>query len=196
MREARTITETGMEAKVASIVEPEIEDLGYRLVRVKISAVNGTTLQIMAERPDGTMNVAGCEEVSKAISPILDIEDPIDRMYHLEVSSPGIDRPLVRHSDFETWSGHVAKLETHQMIDGRKRYKGMIISVDGDKITFRREAPAKDETPEFTIPIGEIKDAKLVLTDDLITEALKRDKSLREANGIEDETSGDVSPDN
>ncbi len=187
MSEPRTITESGLEARVAAIVEPEVEDLGFRLVRVKISGVNGTTLQIMAERPDGTMNVAGCEEISRAISPVLDIEDPIDRAYHLEVSSPGIDRPLVRKSDFKTWSGHIAKLETRQMINGRKRYKGLILHVDGEDITFRREAPAKDEEPEFVIPVGEIKDAKLVLTDELIDEALKRDKALREANGIDDD---------
>ena len=194
MSDKRTIVESGLEAKIASIIEPEIEDLGYRLVRVKISGVNGTTLQIMAERPDGTMNVAGCEDISRTISPILDIEDPIDRAYHLEISSPGIDRPLVRKSDFKTWAGHMAKLETRQMINGRKRYKGVILGVEGEDIKFRREAPAKDENPEFVIPVGEIKDAKLVLTDDLITEALKRDKALREANGIEDE--GASAPDN
>lgn len=187
MTEKRSIIEHGIEAKVASIIEPEIEDLGYRLVRVKLSAINGATLQIMAERPDGTMNVSDCETVSRAISPILDIEDPIDKAYHLEVSSPGIDRPLVRVSDFATWAGHVVKLETTQMIKGRKRYKGIILSVEGEDVTFRREAPAKDEDPEFVIPVGQIKDAKLVLTDDLITEALKRDKALREANGIEDD---------
>ena len=186
MSEPRTILETGLEAKVAAIIEPEIDDLGYRLVRVKISGVNGMTLQIMAERPDGTMNVEGCEEISRAISPVLDIEDPIDRAYHLEISSPGIDRPLVRRSDFETWSGHVAKLETHTMINGRKRYKGLILKVEGEDVTFRREAPAADEDPEFVIAVSDIKEAKLVLTDDLITEALKRDKALRQANGIED----------
>ena len=192
MNEPREITESGLEAKVAAIVEPEIEDLGFRLVRIKISGVNGMTLQVMAERPDGTMDVAGCEQISRAISPILDIEDPIDREYHLEISSPGIDRPLVRKSDFATWAGYIAKLETRQMINGRKRYKGQILSVDGDEITFRREAPAKDEAPEFVIPVDEIKDAKLVLTDDLIDQALKRDKALREANGIsEDDTSLD-----
>lgn len=194
MNEQRTVVETGLEARVAAIIEPEIEDLGYRLVRVKISAANGTTLQIMAERPDGTMNVEGCEDISRAISPILDIEDPIDRAYHLEVSSPGIDRPLVRKSDFSAWVGQTAKLETRQMINGRKRYKGVILRVEGNDVVFRREAPAKGEDPEFSIPVGEIKEAKLVLTDDLITEALKRDKSLREANGIEDD--GEVSPDN
>ncbi len=187
MSDARIIVETGAEAKVANIIEPEIEDLGYRLVRVKLSNINGATLQIMAERPDGTMNVAGCEEVSRAISPILDIEDPISQAYHLEISSPGIDRPLVRLSDFVTWAGHTSKLETHQIVNGRKRYKGMILSVEGNDITFRREAPNEGEEPNFILPIGEIKDAKLVMTDGLIIEALKRDKSLREANEIEDE---------
>jgi len=187
MNEKRTIVEHGIEARVAAIIEPEIEDIGYRLVRVKLSAINGSTLQIMAERPDGTMNVNDCETVSRAISPILDIEDPIDRAYHLEVSSPGIDRPLVRVSDFATWAGHMVKLETTQMIKGRKRYKGIILSVEGEDATFRREAPAKDEDPEFTIPVGLVKEAKLVLTDELITEALKRDKTLQEANGIEDD---------
>ena len=186
MNDKRSIVEVGVEARIASIIEPEIEDLGYRLVRVKLSAINGATLQIMAERPDGTMNVNDCENVSRAISPVLDIEDPIDRAYHLEVSSPGIDRPLVRVSDFSTWVGHVVKLETRQMINGRKRYKGVILSVDGEDVKFRREAPGPDEDPEFIIPVSEIKDAKLVLTDDLIEEALKRDKALRVANGIED----------
>ena len=194
MNEPRTILESGLEAKVASIVEPEINDLGYRLVRVKISGVNGMTLQIMAERPDGTMNVEGCEEISRAISPVLDVEDPIDRAYHLEISSPGIDRPLVRKSDFATWSGHVAKLETHAMINGRKRYKGLILKVDGDEITFRREAPASGEDPEFVLGAADIKEAKLVLTDDLISEALRRDKALRQANGIEE--AGEDSPEN
>ena len=190
MSDARTIIETGLEARVASIVEPEIVDLGFRLVRVKLSGVNGMTLQIMAERPDGTMDVAGCEAISRAVSPILDVEDPIERAYHLEVSSPGVDRPLVRKSDFESWAGHVVKLETHQMINGRKRYKGMIIKVEGDDVTFRREASAKDEDPEFVIPVMGIKDAKLVLTDELIDEALKRDKALRKANGIEEDEDG------
>ncbi len=185
MIEQRTIIESGLDARIATIVEPEIEGLGFRLVRVRLSGINGMTLQIMAEREDGTMSVGDCEKVSRAIAPILDIEDPVDRAYHLEVSSPGIDRPLVRKSDFSNWAGHVAKLETRQMINGRKRYKGMIISVSGDEITFRREAPAPEEDPEFVIPVGEIRDAKLVLSDELVNEALKRDKGLREANGLE-----------
>lgn len=187
----RLMVESGVEAQVANIIEPEIEELGFRLVRVKLSGLNGLTLQIMAERPDGTMSVGDCEKVSRAIAPVLDIEDPIANAYHLEMSSPGIDRPLVRKSDFEKWAGHMAKLETRQMIDGRKRYKGIILSVDGDDIIFRRESVAEGESENFTLPAGEILEAKLILTDDLIREALQRDKSLRVANG--EETDDDTS---
>ncbi len=186
MREKRTIIETGIDARIATIVEPEIEAMGFRLVRVRLSGANGLTLQIMAERPDGMISVGECESISRAIGPILDVEDPVDSAYHLEISSPGIDRPLVRISDFESWTGYVAKLETRQLINGRKRYKGTIISVDGENITFRRVVDKDDETPEFTLPIGEIQEARLILSDELINEALKRDKELRKANGIED----------
>lgn len=150
----------------------------------------------MAERADGTMSVTDCEAVSNAISPILDIEDPINSEYHLEISSPGIDRPLVRMSDFSNWAGHVAKLETHQLVNGRKRYKGTIVNVEGDAITFRREAPGPDEDENFTLTAADISDAKLILSDDLITEALRRDKALRKANGIEDDADETASEQN
>jgi ribosome maturation factor RimP len=177
---------------------PEIESLGFRLVRVRLSQMNGLTLQIMAERPDGSMSVEDWEELSNAVSPVLDVEDPINAAYHLEVSSPGIDRPLVRRSDFETWAGHVAKLETDQLIDdgngkGRKRFKGRIVGLEGDEVHFRRDDAGKDEVAEFTLPLGNISEAKLVLSDDLIREALRRDKALRKANGLEDE---EFDPDN
>ena len=136
--EPRLVQEAGLEARITAIVEPVIRNIGYRLVRVRLSQMNGQTLQIMAERPDGTMSVVDCEKVSNAVSPVLDIEDPIAGEYNLEVSSPGIDRPLVRRSDFETWSGHVAKLETSRLIDGRKRFKGRIIRLDGNRVEFRR----------------------------------------------------------
>jgi len=183
----RISTETGVEAKIASIIEPEANYLGFRLVRVKLSAANGTTLQVMAEREDGTMSVEDCETLSRAISPVLDVQDPVEKAYHLEVSSPGIDRPLVRRSDFETWTGHVAKLETGRMIDGRKRFKGVITGFENNEVRFRRETPSKDESAEFTIPLDTIATARLVLTDELITEALKRDKALRTANGLDEE---------
>ena len=185
--EGRIIVETGQEARIAHILEPVIADLGYRLVRIKLSAMNGLTLQIMAERPDGTMTVNDCEAVSKAVSPVLDVEDPIDKANHLEVSSPGIDRPLVRRSDFVLWTGHVAKLETRGLIDGRKRFKGRIEGVEGDMLKLHRDDAGKGEQTDYSLPLGEIGEAKLVLSDDLIREALRRDKALREANGIDDD---------
>jgi ribosome maturation factor RimP len=186
INETRIVVETGLEARVVQIIEPAINTLGFRLVRVKLSQMNGLTLQIMAERPDGTMSVNDCEAVSKAVSPLLDIDDPIDKAYHLEVSSPGIDRPLVRKSDFERWIGHVAKLETRSLINGRKRFKGRITGVEGMELKMRRDDAATGENPDFTLPLGEIGDAKLTLNDDLIREALRRDKALRHANGIID----------
>jgi len=187
LNEPRIIVETGQEARIGHIVEPVLTDLGFRLVRIKLSAMNGLTLQIMAERPDGTISVHDCERISKALSPVLDIEDPIDKAYNLEVSSPGIDRPLVRRSDFVHWAGHFAKLETRSLVNGRKRFKGRILSSDATTVTLRREEPAKGEDENFTLPLGEIAEAKLALSDELIREALRRDKALREANGIADD---------
>ena len=183
----RMIVEQGLEARIAGILRPEIEALGYRLVRIRLSQMNGQTLQVMAERPDGTMSVEDCEAVSRAISPILDIEDPVSGAYHLEISSPGIDRPLVRASDFETWSGHVAKLETARLVNGRKRFKGRILRVEDGKALFRRDDAGKDEEAEFELALADIAEARLVLSDDLIREALRRDKALRKANGIEED---------
>ena len=168
----RIIAETGLEARVAQIVEPVVENLGYRLVRVKVSAMNGTTVQIMAERPDGTMTVEDCERLSRDLSPTLDVEDPLDRAYYLEVSSPGIDRPLVRRSDFERWKGHVAKVELERVTaDGRKRFKGTLAGVDGDRAGLTLE----DGTLAW-LPLAEIGEARLVLTDALIRETLRQEK--------------------
>ncbi len=130
--EPRLITETGLDRRVADIIEPVLVDMGFRLVRVRMSGQNGLTLQVMTERNDGTMTVEDCEEVSKAISPVLDVEDPIDKAYHLEVSSPGIDRPMVRRSDFIRWQGHLR--EVRDVGHGRraKRFRGKIVSVDED----------------------------------------------------------------
>ncbi|MFD0917419.1 ribosome maturation factor RimP [Pseudahrensia aquimaris] len=191
---ARLVQESGQDARVAQIIAPVIEDMGFRLVRARLYDNSGLTLQIMVEKPDGTMNVNECEAVSKAVSPVLDVEDPIPQAYSLEVSSPGIDRPLVRVSDFDTWAGHVAKLETASMVNGRKRFKGQIVKVDGDTLLMRREDAPAGEDKDFTIPLDGIASARLVLTDELIREALKRDKALREAN----ENLGDVedTPDN
>jgi len=179
---------------VAAIVEPEIEALGFRLVRVQLSGQNGLTMQIMAERPDGMINVSECEAISRALSPLLDIEEPVQGNYHLEISSPGIDRPLVRLSDFETWAGHVAKLETTQMINGRKRFKGTILSTNGNEVSFRSEIDDGNEDRDFKICIEDMASVRLILTDDLIRESLRRDKALRQANGLDEDSK--ISDDN
>ena len=172
LNEQRIVAETGQEARVARIVEPVLADLGFRLVRIRLNSMNGLTLQIMAERADGSMSIEDCEAASKAISPVLDIEDPISAPYNLEMSSPGIDRPLVR----------LSKVETRTLIGGRKRFKGRIATVDGNKLTLAREDAGPDEDKEYVVPLAEIADARLVIDDALIREALRRDKALREAN--------------
>jgi ribosome maturation factor RimP len=167
--EPRLIGETGSAARVAAIAEPVLNDLGFRLVRVRISSLAGCTVQIMAERPDGVMTIEDCQMVSRALSPVLDVEDPIDRAYRLEVSSPGIDRPLVRRSDFERFAGHVVKLEMAVVRDGRRRFRGELLGRDGEAARIRLEDGA-----EVALPIAEMAEAKLVLTEALITAALKR----------------------
>jgi ribosome maturation factor RimP len=183
--EPRLIVEPGVSARVATIAEPVIEQLGYRLVRVKVSAADGCTVQIMAERPDGTMAVEDCETVSRALSPVLDMADPIDKAYRLEVSSPGIDRPLVRKSDFDRYAGHLVKIETEIPIDGRKRFRGLLIGTEGEAARIRQD-DKKDDTEaggaaEILLPIEEMSEAKLVLTDELVTEALRRGKAAERA---------------
>lgn len=182
---ARIVREEGQDARIAAVVAPVIEDLGFRLVRAKMIQHNGLTMQIMAERPDGTISVNDCEEISRALSPVLDVEDPVPQAYNLEVSSPGIDRPLVRRSDFETWTGHIAKIETAYLVNGRKRFRGHLLAVEGDDVLIRRDNAGPDEDPTARVPLDAIAGANLVLTDELIREALKRDKALRAANGIE-----------
>jgi ribosome maturation factor RimP len=173
----RIIAETGLEARIAHIVEPIVVGLGYRLVRVKLSSMNGATLQIMAERPDGTMTVEDCETLSRDLSPVLDVEDPIDAAYHLEVSSPGIDRPLVRRSDFERWAGHEAKIELNRPQDGRRRFRGTLAGIAGDNVRLTMEAKSKLEGPEtVSLPLAEIGEARLVLTDTLIRDTLRKEK--------------------
>ncbi|HEV7246117.1 MAG TPA: ribosome maturation factor RimP [Shinella sp.] len=179
--EPRLIVETGLDRRVAEIIEPSIEQIGYRLVRVRLSAQNGATLQIMAERPDGTMTVEDCEKVSMAVSPVLDVEDPIDKAYHLEVSSPGIDRPMVRKSDFTRWLGHLVKCETSILVDGRKRFRGKIVAADENGFTLERDQPAYGEEPSVVIPFTALAEGKLILTDDLIRDALTADKKAKAA---------------
>jgi len=181
--EPRLIEETGVAARVARVVEPTIEGIGFRLVRVKVSAQNGCTVQIMAERPDGTMTVDDCEKISRALSPVLDVDDPVGVAYHLEISSPGIDRPLVRKSDFDRWAGHEAKIELRQMLAGRKRGRGILTGTEGDDVIIRRTDLKPEDDPELRFPIRSIEAAWLVLTDELIRESLRREKAIREAGG-------------
>ena len=139
--------------------------------------MNGATLQIMAERPDGTMTVGDCEILSRDLSPALDVEDPMDTAYNLEVSSPGIDRPLVRRSDFEKWAGHDAKVELARPLDGRKRFKGKLAGLDGDAVRLELESKSKlDAAATVLLPLADIGEARLVMTDALIRETLRREK--------------------
>jgi ribosome maturation factor RimP len=190
INEPRLIVETGLDQRVAAIIEPVLVGMGFRLVRVRLLNLNGLTLQIMTERNDGTMTVEDCEEVSTAISPVLDVEDPIDKAYHLEVSSPGIDRPMVRKSDFQRWIGHIVKCETSILVDNRKRFRGKIAAVDNDGFTIERDQVAYGEEPKVTIPFSTLAEAKLILTDDLIRDALRADK-LAKAEAANQNEAGD-----
>jgi len=164
---------------------------GYRLVRVRLSGQNGLTLQIMAERQDGTMTVEDCEAVSRLLSPVLDVEDPIDKAYHLEISSPGIDRPLVRKSDFTDSLGRLVKVETSVQVAGRKRFRGRIVATDDSGVTVETDKPALGEDFRTALPFETIAEARLVLTDDLIRDALKKDKILREGRDGDDDGQGE-----
>jgi ribosome maturation factor RimP len=177
--EPRLIIEPGLPARVATIVEPVIEQLGYRLVRIRVSAAEGCTVQIMAERPDGSMTVEDCETISRALSPVLDMADPIDRAYRLEISSPGIDRPLVRKSDFDRYARHLVKIEMETPVNGRRRFRGELIGTEGETARIRRDDAAEGEEADVLLPIEEMCEAKLVLTDELVTETLRREKSAK-----------------
>ena len=169
--EPRLITEPGRAARVAAIVEPVLAGLGYRLVRVRISGAAGCTVQIMAERPDGAMAIEDCETASRALSPVLDVNDPIKGPYQLEISSPGIDRPLVRRSDFDRYAGHVAQIEMQVPIDGRKRFRGELHGTAGECARIRC-----DETNDILLRIDDMAEARLVLTDALVAESLRKSK--------------------
>jgi ribosome maturation factor RimP len=184
----RFLRETGIAAEIAAIVEPVLGDLGFRLVRVKIQGDGRDRIvQLMAERPDGSITVDDCESISKGVSPVLDVADPISGHYRLEVSSPGIDRPLVRPSDFEDWSGHEAKIELKEPIDGRKRFKGLLEGFEGGEVRIKADT-GEHGIQHLGLPVHLIADAKLVLTDELIREALQRAKerhSTRPGDGAE-----------
>jgi ribosome maturation factor RimP len=174
--EPRLIAEPGRAARVAAVAEALIAELGYRLVRVRVSAAAGCTVQIMAERPDGAMAIEDCEIVSRALSPALDSNDPIEGPYRLEISSPGIDRPLVRRSDFVRYAGHVAQIEMASLIDGRRRFRGTLLGIEGDNVRLRCGEQGAVEPTDVSLPIDDMGEARLVLTDALIAAPLRRSK--------------------
>jgi ribosome maturation factor RimP len=185
--EPRLITEPGRAARVAALAEPVLAELGYRLVRVRISGLAGCTVQIMAERPDGTMSIEDCEAASRALSPVLDAADPIEGAYRLEISSPGIDRPLVRRSDFDRYAGHVAQVEMLAPIAGRKRFRGELNGTEGECVRLRCADAAPAEDADVRLRIDDMMEARLVLTDALVSEALRRSKQAeRQAKGAEE----------
>lgn len=161
------IAKAAIDRRIAEIITPVIEDMGFEVVRVRLMTGKESTLQIMVQRPDGTIEVDQCAQVSTAVSALLDVEDPIVDVYTLEVSSPGIDRPLTRLKDFDQWKGFEAKIETEELIDGRRRFKGELAGIDGDEVLI--------DIDEGTIGLkfAWLSDAKLVLTDDLIRDVLR-----------------------
>lgn len=183
------IAKTAMDRRLAEIVTPTIEGMGFELVRIRLQGGKSPLLQVMAERPDGGIEVDECAEISTAISAVLDVEDPIVDGYTLEVSSPGIDRPLTRFKDFETFEGYDAKLETHDLIDGRKRFKGVLAGVDGTEVLINVEEGTIGLEFEW------LADAKLVLTDELIREMLKARKAAGFDEAEFDEVAARSGPD-
>jgi len=178
------IAKAPIDKRLAAIVRPSIEGMGFELVRLRLMGGKKATLQIMAERPDGTMEVEDCAELSRTLSAVLDVEDPISGEYTLEVSSPGIDRPLTRLADFDRWEGYEAKLETAELIEGRKRFKGILAGTEGSQVLIEID----DDQVSGTIGLefDWLADAKLVLTDELIEESLRRSKKAFSAEDFDE----------
>lgn len=174
------IAKAAIDRRLAEIITPVIEDLGYELVRIRLMSGKTTTMQIMADKPDGGIEVDDCAEISNAVSATLDVEDPILDAYTLEVSSPGIDRPLTRLKDFEMFEGYEAKIETAELIDGRRRFKGELAGIEGDEVLIN--IPEGSETITIGLQFDWLSDAKLVLTDDLIKEMLRQRKDAGALN--------------
>ena len=179
------IAKTAIDRRLAEIVTPAIEDLGFELVRIRLMSGKTRTLQIMADRPEGGIEVEDCAKISTAVSAILDVEDPIEDNYILEVSSPGIDRPLTRLKDFDMWADYEARVETSELIDGRRRFKGILRGTEGDEILIEIEDGS--ETVTIGLKFDWLSDAKLILTDELIAEMLRQ----RKASGVIDESKYD-----
>lgn len=181
--EARFVRESGVAATIAEIAEPVLESLGFRLVLARVLSGQGTVLEIMAERPDGSMTIDDCRAVSLALSPVLDVHDPWPGgSYRLQISSPGIDRPLVRPSDFEHWAGFEAKLELKELIDGRRRFRGKLEGFEDGEVRIEVDLGKEQGLKLIGLPINLVGEAKLVLTDELVRASLTRTKrALSEA---------------
>jgi ribosome maturation factor RimP len=179
------IAKTAIDRRLADIVGPVIESMGFELVRIRLMGGNTRTLQIMADRPEGGIIVEDCAQISLTVSAVLDVEDPIEDNYHLEVSSPGIDRPLTRLKDFDVWNGYEARIETTELISGRRRFKGNLAGTEGDEVLIEIEEGGAPVT--IGLKFDWLSDAKLILNDDLIAEMLRQ----RKASGVIDETQFD-----
>jgi ribosome maturation factor RimP len=178
------IAKSAVDRRIASLIEPVLTDMGFELVRIRVMGGTSPTLQIMAQKPDGTIEVDDCGEISTAVSALLDVEDPISEAYTLEVSSPGIDRPLTRLKDFDQWIGYEAKIETEELIDGRRRFKGQLAGTEDDEVLITLD----DSDVTIGLKFDWLSDAKLVLTDDLIRDVLRG----RKDQGLIDEAQFDA----
>lgn len=179
--------ETGVALTIANIAEPVLEGLGFRLVGVRVSGQGNSQVQVMAERPeDGMLNIDECVTISRALSPELDVHDPIKGKYNLEISSPGIARPLVRPSDFENFAGHVAKIELREPLAGRKRFKGPLEGfLDGEVRLYVKPSDGSEDTVLVGLPFEAIAEAKLVMTDDLLKLSQKPGETSSPGDGSE-----------
>ncbi|MFN3936718.1 MAG: ribosome maturation factor RimP [Gemmobacter sp.] len=183
------IAKTAIDRRLAEIVGPALDGMGFELVRLRLMSGKSPTLQVMADRPDGGIDVEDCARISTLLSAVLDVEDPIEDAYTLEVSSPGIDRPLTRLKDFDTWAGFEARLETTELIDGRRRFKGVLAGTEDDEVLIEIEDGGAPVT--IGLKFDWLSDAKLILTDELIAETLRNRKAAHGAEGDLDETAFD-----
>jgi|TARA_R100000322_G_scaffold31813_2_gene20368 ribosome maturation factor RimP len=172
----------GVARQVFELLQPSAEGIGYELVRIRFGLQGGQTLQIMAECADGTMSVENCEELSRTLSAVLDVEDPIPGEYNLEVSSPGIDRPLTRPKDFDRWQGFDVKIELGEALEGRKRFRGLLQGVENGEVLVQCDIEGYSEPQVLGLPFGKLSEAKLVMSDDLIRESLKRQGGANDAS--------------
>jgi ribosome maturation factor RimP len=187
------IAKTAIDRRLAEIITPVIEGLGFELVRVRLMGGKTRILQIMADRPDGGIGVDECGDISTAVSAVLDVEDPLEDNYVLEVSSPGIDRPLTRLKDFEMWKGWEARIETTELIDGRRRFKGTLAGTEGEEVLITLEEGTKEVT--IGLQFDWLSDAKLILTEELIAEMLRQKKVQEPGEGEFDEIVDDIEGD-